>query len=383
MSSLKAKKVVIVQRRLTHYRVSLFEQLKKSLDENGVELVLLYGKEHSEESQKKDSANISWAKAVYSAYFFGRKACLMNISGGAASCDLLILPQENSLIANYLYIFNPYRKNMIAFWGHGANLQSSNPNGWREKFKKFVLKKVDWWFAYTDHSANIIKWSGFSDRKITVLNNSIDDKQLRADLKTLVGEKKYLRDELGLPEKGHVFLYIGSLYEDKRLDVLIEAVDKIKRTLFDCSLLIVGDGPSKSFILEAIRKRPWIKWVGARYGLEKAKCLCVADFILNPGAVGLNVLDSFVSETPIATFASAKHGPEFAYLVNRKNAIVVESDLDQYVEAILKALSDNKIYAQLLEGCRDRANEITLERMVKRFTFGILSALEQAGISDD
>ena len=61
---------------------------------------------------------------------------------------------ENKLIQNHLLLLGP-RRFRLAFWGHGANLQSDNPHGLKERFKRWTTNRVDWWFAYTQMSADL------------------------------------------------------------------------------------------------------------------------------------------------------------------------------------------------------------------------------------
>jgi len=47
--------------------------------------------------------------------------------------------------------------------------------------------------------------------------------------------------------------------------------------------------------------RPWCKWAGARHGREKAQHLALAQVLLNPGMVGVGILDGFAMRLPLVT----------------------------------------------------------------------------------
>ena len=49
----------------------------------------------------------------------------------------------------------------MAYWGHGANFQSDAPVGVRERWKQMLLTKVDWWFAYTQMTVDILTKAGY------------------------------------------------------------------------------------------------------------------------------------------------------------------------------------------------------------------------------
>ena len=114
---------------------------------------------------------------------------------------------------------------------------------------------------------------------------------------------------------------------------MVAAADQIHAEVPDFQLLVIGDGPSANEINAAAASRPWLKCVGARKGREKAAYFRLADIIFNPGAVGLHVNDSFCAGIPMATTFEARHGPEFAYLNNGRNCIVIHGGFEQLCES--------------------------------------------------
>ena len=57
-------KVAILQHRLLHYRVALFEHLRAKCAECGIELHLVHGQATRREEAKKDNAHLPWATSV-------------------------------------------------------------------------------------------------------------------------------------------------------------------------------------------------------------------------------------------------------------------------------------------------------------------------------
>ena len=56
------------------------------------------------------------------------------------------------------------------------NFQSAAPNGLREQWKKVMLKHVDWWFAYTNRTVDILCQAGYPRNRITCLDNAIEQR---------------------------------------------------------------------------------------------------------------------------------------------------------------------------------------------------------------
>ena len=377
------KSVVITQLRLPHYRVAFFETLRRELNTRGICFSLLHGQPDPAEIDKQDEGKIEWATRVKNQYIRWRKKYLawQPLPSALRNVDLIVITQENRILSNYFHIMRRKTNgSMVAFWGHGANLQSNNPNGLKERFKRWTTKRVDWWFAYTQLSADLIAAAGFPSNRITVLNNAVDTAELRRQLQSItLEEKSALRESLGFAA-GPAGVFVGSLYAGKRLDFLFAAAEAIRRDVPDFHLLIVGDGPERDKVQAWCAAHPWARWVGARFGREKAVCVSLAQMMLNPGAVGLGILDAFVCGVPMLTTNCGMHGPEIAYLDNGRNGVMTEDDLEAYARACVRVLRDPGELSRLRAGCAASAGKYTMENMVRRFADGIESAL---GISSN
>lgn len=364
------KRIVIIQRRLTHYRVPLFTALREALAERDAQLELLAGRGTPAEEKKNDAGELPWARTIPTHYLAGGRLCWQPVQRHLTGADLVVVTQENKLIQNHLLMLAP-RRFKLAFWGHGANLQSDNPNGFKERFKRWTTNRADWWFAYTQMSAGLVAAAGFPGSRITVLNNAVDTSELQRQRQTVTPEEtQALRESLGFGA-GPVGVFVGSLYADKRLDFLFAAATAIRREVPDFHLLIVGEGPERDKVQAWCAANPWARWVGARFDREKAAYVSVAQVMLNPGLVGLGILDSFVCGVPMLTTDCGIHSPEIAYLENGTNGAMTADDLNAYVEASVRLLRDAQAMDALRAGCAASAQEYTVGNMARRFADGI------------
>lgn len=367
-------RVTVVQRRLTEYRVPFFEALKRRLSTDGIALDLLAGEARSTEKSKADAGMLSWAEELPTRYLFNERICWQPVHSHLRETDLAIVTQENALLANHLLLLKrpSYR---VAFWGHGANLQAKNPSSWRERFKRWETTKVDWWFAYTEMSAQLVREAGFPSQKITVVNNAVDTVALAAWRDSIdTAELALLRSTLGFGTDP-VAVFLGSLHADKRLDFLLEACDRLRVSKPEIKILFVGDGPERDTVLGWCNARTGCAWVGARHDREKALYLSLGTLMLNPGLVGLGVLDSFVFELPLVTTDCGLHSPEIVYLKNEQSGLITDNSIASYVDGCLRILDGDHLLAALRRGCRAAAQEYTLENMVERFANGVVAAL--------
>lgn len=373
-------RVVIIQRRMTHYRVPLFELMRDQLGKAGIELIVVFGDPTQEEREKEDSGILSWGVYVPCTYWLNGRICWQNASAAVRGADLVVVTQENRLLFNYfLGIFQ--RPKALAFWGHGRNFQASNLRSLSEQIKRRLVAKADWWFAYTKLSAQVVVEANFPAEQVTVLNNSIDTRALAGELGRITNaDVQQAREIFGIGA-GTVGIMIGSLHADKQLDFLFEAAQCLRQSIPDFQLVIVGDGSLRGKVQQAVTDSDgWIHWLGARKGREKALLLKLSKVMVNPGMVGLGILDSFVAKLPMVTTAYAHHSPEIAYLEDGINGLMTAMDVDAYARAILGLLENEVLYRKLQEGCERSAEKVSLEKMANRFCEGITRCLEQNGV---
>ncbi len=365
---------LVVQRSLTHYRMGFFETLRQELAKRNCELKLAYGEPATSELGKEHSGILSWGEHLETRYFLGERICWQPFGAKLAGADIVVLTSENKLIYNLIaqYLSTSPR---IALWGHGANLQG-HASSFREGFKRIVAKRADWWFGYTDMSVPLIERSGFPRERITVLDNAVNTVEFSNMFHSVKPEAlRRLREDLEL-QGSNVGIYVGSLYEEKRIGFMLDAVAGIRHRLPDFEFLIVGSGPQKYLAERFCATHPWAKYLGVRKGQAKADVLALVRVIINPGVVGLTLLDSFVCGMPIITTDCTGHGPEIAYLINGENGVMTANSLDDYVSAVSALLLDEAAMVRLKIGCKTSAAKYTVENMARNFADGVMRCLE-------
>lgn len=370
-----SRRVLVVQRRMTHYRVAFFEVLRDELVRRGVELVLAHGDPMPEEAAKKDGAGLPWAHRLPTRYVLGTKLCWQPFAPLMSSCDAVVLTPENKLLNNLGAQFLQ-RRCKVVFWGHGANLQAGRLT-LAERYKRWLARHVDWWLAYTEMSRPLITRSGFPDERITVLNNAVDTVRLSQQF-VLAREPQRMeasRRRFGITG-ARVGIYVGSLFGDKRPAMLLDAARAIRERVPDFELLVCGDGPDAPRIEAFCREHPWAHYAGVAKGQDKADALALARVLLSPGAVGLGVLDSFACAVPLVTTDCGRHGPEIAYITNGVNGVLSEDRTAAFVDEAVRLLTDGVEHARLVRGCSAGAAEYTIERMAQNFARGVVACIE-------
>ena len=371
-------RVAIVLKELLHYRVEFFEGLRVRLATSDIALQLYVGDPVGADRLRRDSAQISWATPTRNRVIrFGRRALLWQpVLRQVHTADLVIVEQASRLLANYLLLAGAKIGGpKVAFWGHGRNLQNDHSRV-GEWVKRRVSRFPDWWFGYTESTAAIVRALGFPPDRITVTNNSIDTQSLTAALRELTDDDvERCRLKLGV-DGGQIGLFLGSLNPEKQIPFLIEACKAVRNKVPDFELVLVGDGPERSWVEEATRELDWVHLIGARTAEGRVPYVAMSQLLLVPSAVGLVALDSIALETPIVATRGGC-GPEIEYLVNGVNACLLAEGTSSasYARAVVDLLVDDERREALVEGCRDAQGAVTLEAMVNRFAAGVEAAL--------
>lgn len=375
-------KVLIVQRRLSHYRVAFFEALRAALDQRCIDLQVAHGSPTAAEVSKDDAGTLSWAQPIATRYFWGERLCWLPYGSLMRSADMVVVTSENKLIYNLLPQFFT-RSVRFAWWGHGRNMQGRQASK-RERFKRWSARHADWWFAYTELSGDSVVKCGFPSSHITVLNNATDTRsmaQMRAAITPEV--QANLRRELGLQGRGvgacvgtYMGVYVGSLYAEKCVKFMLNAALRVRELVPEFEFLMVGAGPHTPLVAAFCQQHPWARALGVRRGADMMAVVSLARVIVNPGAVGLTLVDSFACQVPLFTNDCGLHGPEIDYLVNLENGVMTEHSVEAFATAVVRGLNDADFNAHLRAGCAVAAERYTMEGMVAQFVNGVEQCLQ-------
>jgi len=358
-------RVVFVQKFIPHYRQPMFNKLRELLENEGIEFVLAYGPADPIEDSKVKMEFPNWGIKTNSTIIniFGRYLYWQKIHRIVKKNDIVIVEHAAKLLDNYwLYLLNRFGFLKMCYFGHGKNFQSDYEFRVTKWLKQLMLKKVSYWFAYTDKSIEILREQGVDQSIITSVNNTL--------------EADPFLDPYADYDK-NAFAYIGGLYNIKRLDILVDAAKIIAQRNTDFRLHIIGQGPEMPMLQKMAEPLDWLILHGSLYGEERGKILSSVAGILMPGAVGLVAIDSFSAQKPIITTEDALHGPEIAYLSNDVNSVIVPGigSADSYAQSVLALLDDPERFAKLVDGCAKSSGRFTIDNMAKNFFDGIMRQL--------
>ena len=373
------KRVLIIQSQIKQYRVPFFAKLHAALENEGITLRVGYSDPPTSETGKQDNCDLplEYGVKVKGYWALGNRAIWQSLLGEVAAADLVIVEQANKYVMNHLLLLcSTLGVKKMAFWGLGENKQAGRL-AISEWYRKKMLNRPDWWFAYTAGTADYLVRQGAPRGKITAVQNSVDTQELREQgaaipQKTVCEEKRKLGFEADAP----VGVFCGMLDPVKAIPFLIESAKLVKREIPEFHLIIAGGGPDAPLAEQAASASGgWIHSLGPRFGAEKALILKMADVFLLPGRVGLAILDAFAAGLPLLTTDIPVHGPEAEYLEEGVNGLKVEHEVEVYARAVIDVLANPDRLRTLREGATRSADRYSIEAMVRNFYDGITRCL--------
>jgi L-malate glycosyltransferase len=374
------KRVLIIEAQIKQYRKPFYERLHSALRKEGVQLRVVYSAPAPSEAQKNDNCELPRGFGVkIKGYWIGKERLFFQPAfREVASADLVVVDQANRFLLNHVLLpLSVFKLKTTAFWGLGENLQADR-SPFSEWYKQRTLNWVDWWFAYTEGTARYLTQHSVPPQKITAVQNSVDTRKIRLCVKKLsLHAKSALRAGLGIGPSTPVGIFVGMLHKVKSIPFLIQAGVKIRQTIPEFQLIVVGGGPDEEEIKGNAAQLPWVHFVGPQFGDRKSQLLAISDVFLLPGRAGLAVLDGFAAGLPLIATRLSIHGPEMEYFEEGRNGVMTAPDPEAYARAVALLLSNPKELQLLREGAATSAEKYSIEKMVENFKRGILQCLAQ------
>ena len=373
-----ARTVTIVVTDITRYRIPFYEGLTQYLAQRGVTLRVIQG---GEDDERRDKIRLPSARQVPTRVLrLGRHRLRWQPAYPLVrGDDLVIVSQQSGQLLNYLLLARQFLgRQRVAYWGHGRNFQRASASRLGETLKRWTSRRVHWWFAYNQLSARIVAQLPYPTSRITDVQNAIDTRALERCRAGLDPDRiSEVLHQHGL--KGvNLAVYAGGLYQEKRIPLLLEAATRVRESIPDFELVVIGAGRQQALVEAAAAEHDWLRYLGPVFDDEKVPWFAAAKLMLLPGLVGLAILDSFALRTPMITLADSEHSPEIDYLVNDQNGVLVPAGAgaEEYASEVVRLLDDEDARSRLVQGCQASAERYTIEEMVQRFGSGILRALE-------
>jgi glycosyltransferase involved in cell wall biosynthesis len=376
-------KVLIIQAGMKQYRLPFFAALYEALRQDGIELRVVYSAPNSDHAARQDGAELPREFGTrVRGYWFGNRFLYQPVWKQIAGADLVIVGPENKFLINPLLLpLSALRLKQVAFWGLGPNMHPDRSE-FSEWIKELLLTSVDWWFAYTASIASYLRQHGMPADRITTVQNATDTAGLRR-LMNEISDEEAAEAKRSLTGSGQnkIGLYCGLIGSIKGIPFLLDSARLVKERCPEFHLVIVGNGPERPWLEQAIHAESWIHYMGSQYGRESAMFYRMANIFLLAGTAGLAIVDSFAAGLPLIATRLPTHPPEVTYLHDGENGRITAHETGAYAEAILEVLTVPGLMTKLRSGAAAAGCKYTMEAMVENFRTGIRQCLARTGAS--
>ncbi len=245
-------------------------------------------------------------------------------------------------------------------WGLGSLMLAKGAEGLRHYGRKRFYGKFDGMIAYSTIAKEQYAGYGVPPERIFIVHNATTPRPtqpapIRPDTFT---------------ERPRI-LFVGRLYEGKRLELLFEALSQMPKETRPV-LEVVGTGPGTEEIKQqAEATLPGeVIFSGGLYGEDLAEAFKRADLFVLPGLGGLAIQEAMSWALPV--IAAEGDGTQFD-LVRKENGWLMEpGSVSSLRDCLEDAFSDCQRLRRFgLEGYRIVDEELNRERMIDEFVIAI------------
>lgn len=164
-------------------------------------------------------------------------------------------------------------------------------------------------------------------------------------------QRNKLKSSLGINQNDKVILFLGRIAQEKSIDVIMDNMPIVFKSLPNTKFLIVGDGPSKDELQEQAKKlkiADKVIFTGKIPWIDVPKYYSIGDVFVNASVTetqGLTFIEAMASSVPIV----AKYAPNLSeFIINNKNGILVKRESD-FAKSIISVLTDQSLSNKLIE----------------------------------
>lgn len=176
-------------------------------------------------------------------------------------------------------------------------------------------------------------------------------------------DRDNLKEKLGIKKDEKVILFLGRIGEEKSIDVIMENMPTIFKTIKNAKFLIVGDGPSKEPLEEQAKSlniSDKVIFTGKVPWNEVPKYYNLGDVFVNASLTetqGLTFIEAMAAGIPIV----AKYAPNLTeFITNNKNGILVKKNAD-FSKAIINVLTNKKLSEKLATNGLETAKSYSVQ----------------------
>jgi glycosyltransferase involved in cell wall biosynthesis len=330
----------------------------------------------------------------------GRRFIFLNLKGWAHPANSIQLRYKKFLfIANAIKLFKKekftiihidsdcsyywiiklfFRKTKLIY--HIQSFPISEKKSRLDVYKKIVttfLQSIFMNAVLIQSSEQKRKWIGTrSLRKTRIVPIGFNDRLLYP---IDIQQKKELRKKIGIESNTPILIYSGAIGRHRNLEILISAIDVLKKRYNSTVLLMVGDGDAlekiKSYT-QSLNLENNILFTGRVHYREMVKYYGVADI----GISYIPVNKNYDYNPPLKTYEylacglpciATKTVSNSMIIKNMENGILVNDSANDIASAIINLMSSKTLFRTIQKNARNSIMHHSFETVARSYLFPI------------
>lgn len=200
------------------------------------------------------------------------------------------------------------------------------------------------------------------NKPIYIIPTGIDTKKF-APSNFTEQDQQNLKNSLGIKPDEKVILLVGRIAEEKSIDVVMNSMPIVFRSLPKTKFVVVGDGPSKNDLEELAKKlniQDKVIFTGKVPWEEVPRYYNMADLFVNASLTetqGLTFIEAMAANVPVV----AKYAPNLTeFITHNQNGLLVKHDSD-FPKAVISVLTNDTLSHKLTENGLQTATHYSVE----------------------
>lgn len=252
-----------------------------------------------------------------------------------------------------------------------------NPGSTKDWILKGFIPHFDHHLAYHTNAKHYAMKYGARLDQVTVMHNTINEKAIVC-LPKQVAREKLIQAHPQLEGK-QIVLYVGAVLEEKRLDVVFDALDTLRAD--NVAFVVVGDGPHLSTIKERYGNRSYLICAG-RVVDGVGTYFDAADVFVLPGTGGLAINEAMAHG--IAVISGYADGSADDLVVDGQNGFRLKEGTAAEVAMRLRAILEDPEVASGMGrvGQRMIRGELSFDRFIERVSGVLAQMIDSRHVQD-
>jgi len=347
------KIIVLITNIPTPYRLPLFNEINGQLNEKGMELHVIF----SESGYKRRKFEIDFTKVNFKYtileggkitsqkdsektyfFYFG----LWKVLNAIKPAQIIVAGFSSASIITALW--SQKNKTPFSIWSGSITTEQRNTSFIRRLIRKQLIQRAYSFIAYGNKAKDYLINNRAEPSKIQIGINTVDTTFYQEETKKL--KSAFL--ESGI----FTFIYLGYLVPRKNVNKVLEAVRLLKEKRSDFRLIIIGDGESKSELMEFSEKNQLnhqIEFTGYKQKQELPYFFAQADALLfqsNFDIWGLVLNEAMAAG--ICCLSTKNAGASFDLIQENINGMTIDYNQTQAVAEKMNWMIDHRKEVKLM-----------------------------------